>query len=110
MRGGRGVTPKISRKRASLLEMIKKVKRIDTQTTRKTIIKHLKKLIKIAHNFATDKSLSLKDRREWARLEAYLAQTLNSIAKTYDMMQIKRQVEELKRLVDQELREGAREA
>jgi len=106
VRGERGV-PKLTRKKASLREIAKKIKRIDTQRTRKDIIERLKQLIEIAHGFATDKNLNPNVRKDWARLEAYLSQTLNSIARTYDMMMIKRQVEELKRIVDQELGERA---
>jgi len=109
MKGGGGL-PKISRKRAPLTVLAKKIKRLDTQVGREKILSNLKRLIERAHYYATNKRLSLDERREWMRLEAYLAQTYNSIAKTYDQMDIKRQLEELKRLVDLEFGEGAQKA
>ena len=92
-------------KRASFRRVLKAVRRIDTQAMREEIVDKLKELIAIAHDHAVNRELPSKVRRDWSRLEAYLAQTLNSIMRAYDMVQIKQQLEELKRIVDQELGE-----
>ena len=69
---------------------------IDTQLEREKIIEKLKELFDLCHKNATDKRINAKRRERWARLAAYIAQTINSILNAYDEQDIKKQLELLK--------------
>ncbi|RLE38236.1 hypothetical protein DRJ17_04525 [Candidatus Woesearchaeota archaeon] len=69
---------------------------IDTQLEREKIIEKLKELFDICYRYSTDKRLNVKRREKWARLAAYIAQTINSILNSYDEQDIKKQLELLK--------------
>jgi phage terminase Nu1 subunit (DNA packaging protein) len=104
--------PKIScnlmflRRVATLKQSIK----IDTQELRSKTIRNLEQLFDLAVTFAkgeiktqTEKGktvkVTLKQRQMWARIAAYIAQILNSIAAGFDEKQIDVQLDELERLV-----------
>jgi len=75
----------------------------DTQRIRGDLILDLKFLAELAHDQATKIKKGgrpTKEHRNWARLAAYISQTINSIAKEYDLMKIKEKLEEIKRMVE----------
>jgi len=61
----------------------------------------------MAHKYATDEKLTAPQRLKWARIEAYIYQTINSILREYDHAQIKKRIEELKQMIEDELRKRA---
>jgi hypothetical protein len=84
----------------------------DTQKIRGELILDLKTLAELAHDQATEikeRGRPTKQHRAWARLAAYISQTINSIAKEYDLMRIKEKLEEIKRMVE-ELERNRRKA
>ena len=77
-----------------------------TQKIRREITRGLGELYDIALAFAKEESLDLKEREKWARLAAYIAQTINTIIDSYDEMKIEQTLEELKQYVKLHLEEG----
>ncbi len=72
----------------------------DTQNIRSQLILELRSLLEIA----TEQSLSTggqkaAERQDWIRLATYISQVINNISKTYDVSQIKDELEELKKTV-----------
>jgi len=105
LKGGRGL-PQTLHKVARIAEKFQ----LDTQKIREKLIFDLQTLAEEIHCHATDRRGDGKARREWARLEAYISQTINSIAKQYDVAKIREKLEELRKLVTDELREGNQKA
>jgi hypothetical protein len=79
---------------------------IDTQLSREKALAALQKLITYALDRALDSKLELKRRMQWARTVSYLFQTWSSIANSYDMFQIKAELEKLKERVKNDIQEG----
>ena len=75
--------------------------KVDTKVIREKMIRNLEELMDFAHKKSVDSEISPKARQSWARLEAYIAQTLNSIINDYDIVNIKKKLEELKRIVEE---------
>lgn len=74
---------------------------VDTRTTIQKAIRNLEELAEEAHRRATSKYLPTAERQRWARIEAYIYQTINSLAKTRDSQMIQEKLEELTRRVDE---------
>jgi len=70
-----------------------------TQDIRREIARGLGELYDIALGFAKNDALERKEREKWSRVAAYIAQTLNSILQTYDVMKIEKSIEELRQFV-----------
>ncbi|MCL5877395.1 MAG: hypothetical protein M1540_06250 [Candidatus Bathyarchaeota archaeon] len=73
----------------------------DTQRIRSQLIFELRSLLEIA----TEQSLGTggqktADRQNWVRLAAYISQVINGITKTYDVTQIKDELEELRKSIE----------
>lgn len=85
---------------SSMLKVLES-KPIDTKAVREKMIRNLEQLLDFAHRKATDPELSPKARQSWARLETYIAQTLNSIVNDYDIVSIKKKLEELKKIAEE---------
>jgi hypothetical protein len=69
----------------------------DTQRIRSQLIFELRSLLEVA----AEQSLGTggqktADRQNWVRLAAYISQVINGITKTYDVTQIKAELEELR--------------
>ena len=72
----------------------------DTQNIRSQLILDLRSLLEIA----TEQSISTGgqksvERQNWVRLAAYISQVINGISKTYDITQIKDELEELRKTI-----------
>lgn len=78
---------------------------VDTRATIQRAIKNLEELAEEAHRRATSKYLPTAERQRWARIEAYIYQTINSLAKTRDSQMIQEKLEELTRRVDKLMEE-----
>jgi hypothetical protein len=76
---------------------------IDSQAKREEAVKKLEELARMAHKYAKRKRLDASVRLKWARIEAYIYQVINSILKEYDAVLIAKKLEELRRLVENEL-------
>ncbi len=99
--GGRGrLTPKrVLQKRIS--NLTQKFDG-DTQNIRCELILGLRSLLEIA----TEQSLSTGGRRaterqNWVRLAAYISQVINGISKTYDVSEIKKELDQLRATVEE---------
>jgi len=73
----------------------------DTQRIRGQLIAELEALVDVANEKAINitNPKQWKQRQNWVRLAAYIAQVINSISKTYDLAQIKQELEELRKIV-----------
>lgn len=74
---------------------------VDTWATIEKAISNLVELAEEAHRLATSKYQPKEDRQRWARIAAYIYQTINSLAKTHDSQMIQEKLEELTRRVDE---------
>jgi hypothetical protein len=86
---------------------------LNTQELRADLILDLKVLAEMAHEQATKTtqgSKRTKQNQKWAHLAAYISRSINMIAKEYDTGKIKEKLEELRKLVNEELGEGNKKA
>jgi methionyl-tRNA synthetase len=102
-------------KRAFFLKIQKTTKSfsLNTQVLRANLILDLKVLAEIAYKQAsktTKGSKPTKEKQNWAQLAAYISRSINIIAKEYDTAKIKEKLDELRKLVDEELGEADPEA
>ena len=72
----------------------------DTQNIRSQLILDLRSLLEVA----TEQALATggkkpAERQNWVRLAAYISQVINSISKTYDISQIKNELEQLRKTI-----------
>jgi hypothetical protein len=105
LKRGRGVSQTLH-KVARIAEKFQ----LDTQKIREKLIFDLQTLAEEIHCHAADRRKNGKAKREWARLEAYISQTISTIAKQYDVAKIREKLEELQRLVNVELGKGNEKA
>ena len=72
----------------------------DTQRIRAQLIMELKGLQETAVNqVQSSRGNKTTEQQNWARLATYISQVINSISKTYDISQIKDELEELRKTV-----------
>lgn len=72
----------------------------DTQHVRANLILDLQVLHEIAVNQATStKGKKGKEQQDWVKTAAYISQVINGITKTYDVSQIKAELEQLKKTI-----------
>jgi hypothetical protein len=99
------------------LSQLKRRIKIDTQKIRGNAIQKLEELFNLAVSLARGKfetqtvdgrtmKVTLKQRQLWARVAAYIAQIMNSLAEGFDEREMDVQLDELERLVN-EAREKA---
>ena len=82
---------------------------LNTQEVRTDLILDLKVLAEIAYEQATKTTQGTKRTKEhqkWAQLAAYISRSINIIAKEYDTGKIKEKLDELRKLVDEQLGEA----
>jgi hypothetical protein len=86
--------------------------RTDTQQMRLRTIRQLEQLFFMASSFARGEQrwqringniepIGMKQRQLWARIAAYIAQTMTSVTEKFDERQIDKDLDELERLVDE---------
>jgi hypothetical protein len=72
----------------------------DTQKIRSQLIFELRSLLEIATEQARGTNgKQTAERQNWVRLAAYISQVINGITKTYDVTQIKDELEELRETI-----------
>jgi len=69
---------------------------LDTQIIREELINKLKEIMDFCYEKSVNPGINPKRREKWARLAAYIAQTINSILSAYDEQDIKKQIQLLK--------------
>ncbi|MFA5363701.1 MAG: hypothetical protein WC325_00785 [Candidatus Bathyarchaeia archaeon] len=82
---------------------------LNTQQVRADLILDLKVLAEMAHDQATKTTQGTKrtkQHQKWAHLAAYISRSINMIAKEYDTGKIKEKLDELRKLVDEQLGEA----
>ncbi|MEM3699865.1 MAG: hypothetical protein QXL57_03230 [Candidatus Bathyarchaeia archaeon] len=93
----------ITRKIAQLKEKFK----IDTQKIREKILEDLQAIFENAVSMAkgettvNKETLNIKQRQAWARVAAYTAQVIQSIAKGFDERQIDQDLAKLEELINE---------
>jgi len=103
----------IAKRLAELKETIK----VDTQNIRGKTLNSLQELFDLAVALAKGRvktqnedgvpvKVTLKQRQMWARVAAYIAQIMNSVASGFDERQIDVQLDELERLVNEAKAKG----
>lgn len=99
---------------------IRKLRRkvdINTQKMRAEMLDSLEEIFRMASSLARGEfgtqteegetvKVTLKQRQVWARVAAFVAQTMNSIAEGFDERQIDTQMDELERLIDEAKAKG----
>ena len=72
----------------------------DTQRIRAQLIMELKGLQETAvEQVQSTTGRKTPEQQNWARLAAYISQVINSISKTYDITQIKTELEQLRKTI-----------
>jgi hypothetical protein len=72
----------------------------DTQRIRAQLIMELKGIQETAINqVQSTTGKKTADQQNWVRLAAYISQVINSISKTYDITQIKTELEQLRKTI-----------
>jgi hypothetical protein len=102
-----------SKKRVSLrIKQLRKTLYVDTQHTRRKLIKRLEEVFKIASDYARGKirrvigddgeerPLTVVERQFWARIAAYTAQIINNVAKGIDERQIDEDLDKLEAMLN----------
>jgi len=75
--------------------------KLDTRETIENAIRNLEELAEEAHARATSKYQPVEARQRWARIEAYIYQTINSLTKNYDSQLVVETLEALTRRVEE---------
>ena len=81
---------------------------VNTRKTIENAIRNLEELAEEAHKRATSKYQPTEDRQKWARIEAYVYQTINSLTKTHDSQMVMERLEELTSVVEELMEEDQR--
>jgi hypothetical protein len=82
-----------------LEEKLKKIgilNEIKTQDLRVSLISDLEKLFTLARDMAR----AADNREDWIKICGYIAQVINSLAKSYDEVRFNEQMKELKELIE----------
>ncbi len=80
--------------------------RFNTQVIRKEIARNLGVLHGMAFDIARDADLPLSDRERWTRLAAYIAQTINTVSRSFDSVKIEATLSELEEYVRENVEAG----
>jgi hypothetical protein len=86
---------------------------LNTQELRTDLILDLKVLAEMAYEQATkttERRKPTKEQQKWAKLAAYISRSINIIAREYDTGKIKEKLDELRKLVDEQLGEANKKA
>ena len=95
--------PRVSLKRmvCKRLQKCRRILQIDTQQIRFKVIKKLEEMFDCAHALSQNRGLDLREREKWAKIAAYIAQTINSVSAGFDEQKVNRELDELEHLVNE---------
>ena len=100
------IEPKSERRRfISRTLRVRRVYQLDTRKTIENAIRNLDELAEEAHTRAKSKYQPVEARQKWARIEAYVYQTINSLTKNYDSQLVMEKLEALTRRVEEFMEE-----
>jgi len=85
------------------IRKVTKWHRFNTQHIRKEVARNLGLLHVMAFEFAQNTELSLGEREKWARLTAYISQTINTISRSYDDVKIEETLQGLETYVKENI-------
>ncbi len=97
---------------ASRISKLKETVKINTQEIREKLLANLENIfenaVKLARGEVTvdEEKLTLRQREAWARVAAYTAQVIESVAKGFDERRVDVQLDELERLVNEAKAKG----
>jgi hypothetical protein len=93
--------PRVTMKRmvCNRLQKCRRILQIDTQQIRFKLIKKLEEMFDCAHALSRNTGLDLSEREKWAKIAAYIAQTINSVSAGFDEQKVNREIDELENLV-----------
>jgi len=91
---------------------LRRIARVDTQKIRRKALLRLQEIFDVASAFARgeiervkegaqEKAVTLKQRQMWARIAAYTAQIMNTVADGIDERQIDKDLDKLEKMVDE---------
>jgi hypothetical protein len=83
------------------LEKCKRILKLNTQQIRFKVIKKLEEMFDCAHALSRSRRLDLRERERWAKVAAYIAQTINGLTTEFDERKVDRELAELERLVNE---------
>lgn len=94
--------PRVSMKKmvCSRLQKCRRILQIDTQQIRFKLIKKLEEMFDCAHALSQNPIMDLREREKWAKIAAYIAQTINSVSTGFDEQKVNREIDELENLVN----------
>jgi hypothetical protein len=94
--------PRVTMKRmvCNRLQKCRRILQINTQKIRFKLIKKLEETFDCAHTLSQNTCLDICDREKWAKIAAYVAQTINSISAGFDEQKVNREIDELENLVN----------
>ena len=70
-----------------------------TQNIRRDIARNLGELYDLAVEISKREDLELEKKERWIRLSAYLAQSINTVTRTYDKVKIEESIKSLEKYV-----------
>ena len=73
--------------------------RFRTQHIRRDLSRNLGELYDLAVEISKREGLELEQKERWIRLSAYLAQTINTVTRTYDRIKIEESIKNLEKYV-----------
>jgi len=79
----------------------RQILRLDTQRVRGQLVRKLGGIFSAADSLAHDQKLQLKEREAWARIAAYVAQTIDGLCSGFDERQVDTDLAELERLINE---------
>ena len=79
--------------------------KVNTRSIREDSIKKLKELADKAQKWAISKYIPTETRQKWAKITAYVYQTLNAVTNSYDQVYIIEKMEELTERVEEFMEE-----
>jgi len=83
------------------------IRKLDTQSIREDAVNMLLDLAKEAYSKAKPKKgRDMEEALNWARITAYIYQTINSITREYDAREVKEVLTELREMIKRELGKG----
>jgi len=85
----------------SRVKRLRQKVKVDTEKLREKLLFQLEEIFNNAAKLAKNEKAEIKERQMWARIAAYTAQTMESIARGLDERTIDEQLKELERLVNE---------
>jgi len=83
------------------LNQTRRIFQLDTQNIRVKLITRLEELFNLAQANAKSQRLELPQREKWAKVAAFIAQTINSLTQAFDERAFDENLKKLETLIEQ---------